>query len=289
VLDLAIILIQDHKPVGVWSVSLMIKNDVIFFGSSGGSLEPPMLSVNVGRRKITSLYKSCFNAVEDICTNLVFGKILCVQPTQECDAAITVWQDLFLRKGAQVKLAYDLFLDLKSDLTKIKSHLRDSYKSLINLGYKIWTVGILDCDSPNIWAEFKTLHHTVSGRVTRSDKTWQLQYDAILTDTAFLVYLRNGQNQMIGGGLFYRSCDESLYAVGVYDRALFDKPLGHVVQFHAITYLKQKGVRWHKLGPNLYPADQPTPSPKELSITEFKRGFASHIFPRYIINYESLA
>jgi FemAB family protein len=143
----------------------------------------------------------------------------------------------------------------------------------------------MDSEAPKIWNEFRNLHKHVSGRVTRSEVTGSLQYEAVVNGTAFLIYLRNEQSKIIGGQLFYLSSYESVYAVGIYNRAFFDKPLGHVVQLLAISRLKTLGVRRHKLGTRTYTSDFQAPSNKELAITEFKRGFMSHIMPRYVVKY----
>jgi len=285
-LDLSLILLQDGKPCGLWSISLVQKDSEVTLASNGGPLDGPKLFSSMGRRQSADINKKCVAVVTEFNARLKQTNLTSIQAFNASDAQISDWQDIFLRKGADVRLEYDLFLDLKPDVTAIKSRLRDSYKSLINVGYKTWSVCVLDENSPSIWSEFKGLHLAVAGRNTRSETTWRLQLEAINQGKAFLVYLRDSQDKMIGGGLFYYSQDESLYAVGAYDRDLFDKPVGHVVQFHAVSLLKEKGVRWHKLGAQLYQSTIPTPSPKELAISDFKRGFSSHIFPRYVINYQ---
>ena len=63
--------------------------------------------------------------------------------------------------------------------------------------------------------------------------------------------------------------------------SLFDKPLGHLVQYRAIEELKKRGIRWYKIGTRPYISDIPKPTEKEISIGEFKQGFASFLFPRY--------
>ncbi len=91
--------------------------------------------------------------------------------------------------------------------------------------------------------------------------------------------------QMVGGGFFSTSRDEGQYSVGAYDRSLFDKPLGHVVQYRAIEEMRGRGIRWYKLGARPYLSDIPIPTDKEMSISDFKQGFASHIFPRYCLKH----
>ena len=145
---------------------------------------------------------------------------------------------------------------------------------------------MLDSINEDIWQEFKKLHLQVSGRVTRSDETWSIQHQDIVHQKAFLVSLKNSAGDMVGGGLFNFSSMEGVYAVGAYDRSLFDKPLGHVVQYRAIEELKKRDVKWYKIGTRPYSSDAPTPTDKEISIGKFKQGFASHVFPHYCLTHK---
>jgi len=86
--------------------------------------------------------------------------------------------------------------------------------------------------------------------------------------------------------LFICSRDEGVYAVAAYDRALFDKPLGHVVQFRAIQEMKRRECRWYFIGRRFYPGEQPVPSNKELSISYFKEGFSTDNFASFSLVQE---
>ena len=92
---------------------------------------------------------------------------------------------------------------------------------------------------------------------------------------------------MVGGGFFRISCDEGVYSVGAYNRDFFDQPLGHVVQYCAIEEMKNRGIRWYKIGLRHYPTEVPSPTDKEIQIGEFKQGFASHLFPRFLLKHET--
>ena len=169
----------------------------------------------------------------------------------------------------------------------IKASIRKSYKPLISSGLKQWAIELMDERNDVIWQEFRRLHLQVSGRVTRSDETWENQHRSIETGNEILIYLRNSDNRMVGGGLFNLTKDEGSYSVGVYDRSLFDKPLGHVVQFKAIEEMKNRGLRWYSIGKRFYRTDTPIPTQKEISISEFKHGFATHLFPKYCLICET--
>ena len=68
------------------------------------------------------------------------------------------------------------------------------------------------------------------------------------------------------------------YAVGVYDRQLFDKPLAHLSLYAAIGHARENGARTFILGERPYPSDSPPPSDKELQIAYFKEGFATELW-----------
>jgi lipid II:glycine glycyltransferase (peptidoglycan interpeptide bridge formation enzyme) len=68
--------------------------------------------------------------------------------------------------------------------------------------------------------------------------------------------------------------------VGVYKRELFNKPLGHAVQMKAIEVLKKRGICWYEIGQKHLKIDKIPATDKELSISHFKEGFATHVIAR---------
>lgn len=181
-------------------------------------------------------------------------------------------------KGASVSISHELYVDLSKSLEEIRRNIRKSYKSLLTLGERLWEIDVIDQENSKVFHEFRKLHYRVAGSVTRSLSTWNLQEQAIVQKQAFLVTLRDEQGDLVGGGLFYRSSSEGLYAVAAYNRELFDKPLGHIVQMRAIETMKKLGLRWYKIGVRPYLGDLSKPTVKELSIGKFKEGFATHVY-----------
>jgi hypothetical protein len=115
-----------------------------------------------------------------------------------------------------------------------------------------------------------------------------MQWSMILAGSAFFVSLRDpSDRRLVGGGFFQYTRDEGLYAVGAYDRTLFDKPLGHIVQHVAIEMMQSLGLVWYRIGERPYIQDLPSPTPKQLAIGEFKQGFASHTLARFEYQFTS--
>ncbi len=280
VLDLSLVLYWDKDPCGIWPLSLSVEENVVQIGSNGNVLLPPLLVAGLTANVRKKLLQNCLDFVDTLARQFGIGQWQSLAAFED-RPDVSEWQHLALCRGAAVTCSYELFIDLSPAVAEIKSGFRKSYRPLVSLGAKLWQIAVLDRRDDLVWDEFKNLHREVAGRVTRSDDSWRWQHAAIASGDAFLVYLRDGAQRMVGGGFFQVSRDEGVYAVAAYDRALFDKPLGHVVQYRAIEEMKSRGLRWYKIGARPYPGDQPPPSDKELRIAEFKQGFASHIFPCY--------
>ena len=61
----------------------------------------------------------------------------------------------------------------------------------------------------------------------------------------------------------------------IYDRALFDQPIGHLVQMLAIEEMKRRGIAWYRIGRRSYAGENPPPDAKEQNIGVFKEGFST--------------
>ena len=279
--DISLVLMHDNSPCGLWPLSATFEADGRWrIGSNGAAVLPPLFVAGLARKSVKSVTASCFKLLVSLCAHIGQPSFDCAEPFSGGEG-LSVWHDQLMQGNAKVKLRHDLFIDLSGSLVEIKSGFRKSYKSLITSGSKLWKIQVITVADPQQWDEFRALHRTISGRVTRSEKSWLLQHDAIVSGDAFFVCLRDDAENMVGGGFFNVTEHEGFYTVGAYDRSLFDKPLGHVVQYHAIEEMKIRGLKWYKLGPRFYPSDIPSPSDKEITISQFKQGFASHIFPRY--------
>jgi FemAB family protein len=283
--DLSLILLHDNQPAGVWPLCLR-KREVLELGSNEGPVLPPLFDRRLAPTSVKNLTTQCLNFLDAVGQMTAISVWRGIEPFAAVHA-LNDWHCQALRRGAEAAVRHSLFVNLKMELPAIKACFRKSYKALINSGSRLWQIGVLREAGENdaaVWTEFRELHCQVAGRLTRPLETWEAQLHAIRQRAAFLVYLRDGQQRMVGGGFFQLSRDEGVYAVAAYDRELFDKPLGHVVQYHAIQEMQQRALAWYCIGPRFYPADQPLPSPKELAIAEFKEGFATHYFPTYLLS-----
>jgi len=288
--DISMVLLNDGKPCGVWPLTLTLGVSSKL-SSNINPILPPLYISNLSQRTVKKITSSALRFVENISKKLTQSAIHSQEaslPIGSCHG-LSEWHQRLLSNGAIVNVKHDLYVDLALEIDDIRARFRKSYRPLISVGHKTWSTELMDFGNVNecVWEEFKSLHHKVAGRITRGDKTWGLQYQMILRNEAMLICLRDTapDHKMVGAGFFQYTRDEGLYAVGAYDRELFDKPIGHVVQQCAIERMKQLNLLWYQIGERFYPSDNPKPTEKELSISLFKQGFSSHVFPRFIFEY----
>jgi FemAB family protein len=283
--DISLVIHWDNKPVALWPLSFSIKDGQSQLTSHGAPVLPPIFVADCPLTSRKNIIKSCLGIANAVAAAAKLSTWESCESFVE-SVGMSEWHVQSMARHAACALRHELYQDLRPDIAEIKRTFRKSYKALIVSGTRLWTVGVLDAHGDEgTWQEFRDLHLKVSGRVTRSDETWLMQHRDIERQTAFLVWLRNASNEMVGGGLFNFTGDEGVYAVGAYDRTLFDKPLGHVVQYRAIEELKKRGVRWYKIGARPYRSETPPPTDKDIAIGEFKQGFASHVFPCFHLTH----
>ena len=283
--DCSLVLYHDNKPAGLWPISTSLMEGEHDLNSQGLPLVPPLFCAGTDVPTKRNLTSKCLEVASEVARHL---GIPSWRSNCSFDNSLGLgeWQVRSLARGATTQVAYEMFVDLGRTLAEIRSGFRKSYKGLINSGLKLWQSGISEgggCEKS--WEEFRELHRQVAGRITRSSESWDLQRMHLDCGKGFLVWLRDPVGKMVGGGFFNSTMHECVYAVAAYDRELFDKPLGHVVQYLAIEEMLKKRIRWYKIGTRPYPTDVPAPSEKETSVGYFKEGFASHFFPVFKLTH----
>ena len=121
------------------------------------------------------------------------------------------------------------------------------------------------------------MHYKISGRKTRSDKSWRLQYEAIKNNNGLLILINDLQNNLIGGGFFFIGEHDAFYSVGVFNRSLFNKPVGYNMQYEAIKYFIKKNKKIYRVGKLFSINDIPKPSQKQINISNFSKKFSSEV------------
>jgi FemAB family protein len=284
--DISCVIKWGKNNAAIWPLTLCKEINTFKLSSQGQAINPPLFTKFINKLEKKIITKSCLKFLVMV-SELYNIKLISFSDTFNYTLGLSDW-NLFLRElGAEFLIYNDLYLQILDSTETTISGFKRKLIYDIAWGKKLWSNGILTSESESfdiIWQEFQDLHKQASGRLTRSLKSWEFQKQAIIEKNAILVFLRNDSRQMVGGGYFTYSKDEAIYAVAAHDRSLFKFPIGHLIQYLAIEKFIDFGIKWYKIGNLSSRFDVPTPSEKEISISQFKRKFCSHIFPRYHFN-----
>lgn len=191
-------------------------------------------------------------------------------PLSEIDAAIS---QSFVCNNPIIKY----IINPISSVDNKFSNLRKGHKSAVRSSKaKDLEVSVVKSDVPRIFSEFRNLHHDASGRITRGEKTWLLQLEALLEGSAFLVQVRK-EDVLAGGAYISISRDEAIYGVGAYSRKLmkYGFPIGHVAQIEVLRRLADLGISRYVIG---IQRDNANINDLKLrGIDSFKKGFGTFL------------
>ncbi len=265
------------EVVGIWPLASDGAGNLSSHINGAAGIAPPLLAEQLSDKQRKQAVAACLTALAHLARSDTDASRPWRFAGVEASASVDAWQQALLSRGASSGCRYRLVADLSLDAASYHRQLRKSYKSLINSAEKQWSARIDATGDAAEFARFAALHEQVAGRKTRSAATWRWQYEAIACRQAFAVYLRDTAGEVVGASLFNASRDEAYYAVGAYDRRLFDQPVAHLSLHRAICHARDTGRRRLILGDRPFPGDQPAPNAKELQIAFFKEGFATDL------------
>lgn len=283
---------QQGVALGIWPLASFKdqsgKNRISSNVNGTSGVVPPLLPADMPEKLQKSGGRQWLSLLGQLAEACRVEELTLLAPA--VSGAIPHWHRLLMEAGATLHCRHRAEADLTLDETSYHGRLRKSYKALINTARKHWTAHIDAVGNLLAFRRFEALHLEVAGRRTRSEESWNRQFDAIVADEAFAVYLTDPAGSLVGASLFNQSRDEALYAIGVYDRKLFDKPLAHLSLYEAIAHARQRGRQRLILGDRPYPGDLAPPTEKELQIGFFKEGFASSLvlMPYFAIDRKNL-
>jgi hypothetical protein len=172
-------------------------------------------------------------------------------------------------------------VDLSPDEPALLRDMRKGHRAAIKQADKVLSSVVFDKLSINdvVFDEYRLLHAKAAGRVTRPLSTFQMMRDWIRQGYAILsCAYRDGTP--VGFALVSVYKGAAYYSSGCEDPEHNRFPIGHLIQWRAIQWLKQNGVRLYELGvQHFHTMPHAIVSEKEINISMFKRGFGGVSVP----------
>ncbi len=267
------VIYENQVPVAIWPLTLYKRDNIVTLQSSCKNIIPPLFVEGTSKKIIKKIYQQCFQLLKSFSLNSQNNIALSYSPIDDI-----LWQRIFSPVIKEINYQQYLIADISGQITEIKKMFRKSYRSLINKGEKLWNAQLHTTMSDNLLNQFRAFHIKTSGKDTRPLTTWKIQQAMVNDGEAFCITLHDKDDYLVGIALFNLSPLQASYSVGVYERSLFDLPLGHVIQFKAIEYMKALGITRYFLGNRHHFFEKNTPTEKENSIGFFKEGFSNEIY-----------
>jgi hypothetical protein len=157
---------------------------------------------------------------------------------------LDIFSELLINNSKTPKISIESNVDLLLDYNIIRQSFRKSYKSLISKFTKKIELKIYNSDNINlkVYAEFKNLHFKEAGRITRSEKTWEIHFDMIKNGSAVLICAELNE-ELIGAALFIHSSYSAYYGVSASNiESKKNIPITHLIIDKAIHYFKDLGM-----------------------------------------------
>ena len=183
-------------------------------------------------------------------------------------------------------------IDLTETPEQLWTHLRKSYKALINSLTKNSEYSLLYSNDSNAkelhqhYVDFHKIHMINAGKEPKSNAIYDQQFNLIAKNLATIIAVQY-KNTTVMTDYFFHDTENAVYASSAYDTNDFfqNLPLNHYLLWHAIIHFKNLGFKTLGFGQpcNLNKIDgfNDYAGDKELNISHFKRGMgttmASHL------------
>lgn len=235
-IDLSSIILFDQTPIGY--ISCCILNKKITWPGGG-------VIVKLFRNEIKlskDLYHEIILYLHELAKTTGSSEIL-VKDHLEISSALSKFSESLLNKKFFPSVELDMIIPFTEFSRSLYfSKIRKSYKSLINWGKKNLNVVYINKENLNkqLFDEFKIFHRLISQKATRSDISWEIQYNIIENGYGELI-LGFYQDQLVAGSLFIDQSYKSIYFTGVYERKLFKYGISHFLLYDGICRSHLRG------------------------------------------------
>jgi len=175
-------------------------------------------------------------------------------------------------------------IDIHQSLDTLRKDVRHGHDSDIDNAVKVLDIEVYSRRTltQELFNEFVTLHHKAAGRVTRPRKTFDVMFDAVKKDQAFLTMARKNA-QVVGCSYFHSYKENVYYGSSCNAPEVRGIPVSHAIQWVSIEYMKKRRAsHFYEIGWQQYDTTLTDfPSKKEIDIARFKRGFGGFTVPLF--------
>ncbi len=251
------------------------KNKLTFSGSFGPN---PAFRNNLSKKLSNKLIGQIFSRIDSIALEKGLKACIMSLSTLAKNFLNPFNYNYLMKYGFENISLNTQILVLDKDERTLWGEIKKSHRNEINRGKNQITFSI---DYPfseddQMFKDFKQLHFLAAGKKTRTEKTWEIQYQSKIKGNAVII-LAYKDDIPIGGiySILYK--DGAYYGISANHPDHEHLSVSHSIQWELIKWLKQNRYRYYELGYQYF-SDQPFshPNQKEIDISLFKRHFGGY-------------
>ncbi len=256
------------------------KNKLTF---SGSFTPNPAFRNGLSSKVLKRLKRMLFSRIDSIAEELNLDECIMSLSTLANNNLKQYNYNYLMKYGYENISLNTQLLVLDKDIRNLWSSIKKSHRNEIVRGKKEFTFSI---DLPyskddTLFKELKHLHFLAAGKLTRSEKTWELQLQSKVNGKAVVIIAYKDRTP-IGGILTIVYKNGAYYGLSANHPEFEDFPVTHFIQWEMIKWLKQNRYKYYELGYQQF-SDQPYdhPNQKDIDISLFKRHFGGYIITHY--------
>tara|TARA_B100000767_G_scaffold275531_1_gene313053 strand:- start:19143 stop:20096 length:954 start_codon:yes stop_codon:yes gene_type:complete len=187
----------------------------------------------------------------------------------------------YLRESFLLNPIFELWADITKSKSELWGNLRSSYRNLIKKNHDKFEIKFPENFNIDL---YKQLHYEVSGRITRSNLTWEYQ-ERMFNDRKLIVCEAYYEKNLTSYSFFNLNNKTAQYSISVSQRELQSKlPSAHIIIWESILKLKSLGIHDFYIG---FGRDLNKPKTKVDKIFLFKSGFTNKLKKSILIEKEN--
>ena len=245
---------------------------------SGGFGPNPALRNGLSKKTSRSLMGQIFSRIDSIALENDFKKCVMSLSTLAKNHLTPYNYNYLMRYGYENISLNTQILVLDKDERTLWGEIKKSHRNEIKSGNKQFTffIDLPFSKDDQKFQEFKQLHYLAAGRVTRSEKTWEIQYQSKVKGNAVII-IAYIEDLPIGGIYSILYNDGAYYGVSANHPDYEHLSVSHSIQWEMIKWLKQNRYSYYELGYQHF-SDQTYdhPNQKDIDISLFKRHFGGY-------------
>ncbi|MBU1131214.1 GNAT family N-acetyltransferase [Patescibacteria group bacterium] len=285
---LSFIVIWQNKIVAIVPLIAEILNSGIKeFSFEGWASPPPIVDKHLSAENKEIVYKFIFDQIKEIARKkgIMRASFFNEPLIPDFLKNQTSLNNLLKYGYADISLNSRL-INLNKKEDELWSDMRRNHHRNIRKveQFKVKFYGAKDI-SEEIFGEYKKMHHLAAGRKTRPDKTFELMYEWLKEDWAFLATVEFKDRPI--GFEYYSVYKNNVYGFSAVNDPDYEAkyPIRHILEWQSILWMKKLGFDYYEIGLQHPTTTLPYDSSdkKQLNISHFKEGFGGFEVPLYIV------